>query len=90
MSSLVSLNKFVIVALDAASEQLVQQALNDIMKNRTTLVIAHRLATIRKADQIIVMDQGRVVARGKHEQLIRDNPLYAELAKLQFTDEANH
>jgi len=77
-------------ALDAASEQLVQQALNDIMKNRTTLVIAHRLATIRKADQIIVMDQGRVVARGKHEQLIRDNPLYAELAKLQFTDEANH
>ena len=74
-------------ALDAASEQLVQQALNDIMKDRTTLVIAHRLATIRKADQIIVMDQGQVVARGKHEQLIRDNALYAELAKLQFTDE---
>ncbi|MFC3195115.1 ABC transporter transmembrane domain-containing protein [Marinicella sediminis] len=74
-------------ALDAASEQLVQQALNGIMKNRTTLVIAHRLATIRKADQIIVLDQGRVVAKGKHEQLISNSELYAELAKLQFTDE---
>ena len=74
-------------ALDANSEKLVQDALNTIMKDRTTLVIAHRLATIRKADQIIVMDQGHIVAIGKHEQLIRNNELYAELAKLQFTDE---
>jgi len=73
-------------ALDANSEKLVQEALNSIMKNRTTLVIAHRLATIRKADQIIVMDQGQIVAIGKHEQLIRSNALYAELATLQFTD----
>lgn len=74
-------------ALDAGSEKLVQDALSSIMKNRTTLVIAHRLATIRKADQIIVMDQGRIVAQGKHEHLIRHNALYAELAKLQFTDQ---
>lgn len=74
-------------ALDAGSEKLVQEALNTIMKDRTTLVIAHRLATIRKADQIIVMDQGQIVAKGKHEQLIRNNELYAELAKLQFTDQ---
>ncbi len=74
-------------ALDANSEKLVQEALNTIMKGRTTLVIAHRLATIRKADQIIVMDQGQIVAVGKHEQLIRNNALYAELAKLQFTDQ---
>ncbi|MCX7553189.1 ABC transporter transmembrane domain-containing protein [Marinicella sp. S1101] len=74
-------------ALDASSEKLVQDALNSIMKNRTTLVIAHRLATIRKADQIIVMDQGQIVAKGKHEQLIRNNDLYAELAKLQFSPE---
>lgn len=73
-------------ALDSGSEKLVQEALNTIMKNRTTLVIAHRLATIRKADQIIVLDHGHIVAIGKHEQLIRDNALYAELAKLQFTD----
>ncbi|MEZ5471477.1 MAG: ABC transporter transmembrane domain-containing protein [Marinicella sp.] len=73
-------------ALDAGSEKLVQEALNTIMRGRTTLVIAHRLATIRKADQIIVMDKGQIVATGKHEQLIRNNVLYAELAKLQFTD----
>ncbi len=76
-------------ALDSGSEKLVQEALNTIMKSRTTLVIAHRLATIRKADQIIVLDQGQIVAIGKHEQLIRDNALYAELAKLQFTDQQN-
>jgi len=74
-------------ALDASSEKLVQEALNTIMKGRTTLVIAHRLATIRKADQIIVMDQGKIVATGKHDHLIRNNDLYAELAKLQFTDQ---
>ncbi len=73
-------------ALDANSEKLVQEALNTIMQGRTTLVIAHRLATIRKADQIIVLDQGQIVAMGKHEELIHNNSLYAELAKLQFTD----
>ena len=54
------------------------------MEGRTTLVIAHRLATVLKADRIIVMDQGRVVASGTHTQLLRDNPLYARLAALQF------
>lgn len=71
-------------SLDAESEQLVQQALEGLMKNRTTLVIAHRLATVKKADRIVVMDQGRIAAVGRHEELIRDNDLYARLAALQF------
>ncbi|MCF6300427.1 MAG: ATP-binding cassette domain-containing protein, partial [Proteobacteria bacterium] len=74
-------------ALDAENERLVQDALNKIMENRTTLVIAHRLATIRQADRIIVMDKGSVVAEGRHEELINSNALYAKLAKLQFTDQ---
>jgi ATP-binding cassette subfamily B protein len=74
-------------ALDAENERLVQEALNKIMQNRTTLVIAHRLATIRKADRIIVMDKGKIVAQGKHEELLESNPLYAKLAKLQFTNQ---
>ncbi|MBL4661530.1 MAG: ATP-binding cassette domain-containing protein [Alcanivoracaceae bacterium] len=73
-------------ALDAENERLVQDALNEIMQNRTTLVIAHRLATIRKADRIIVMDKGRVVAQGKHQELLESSPLYSKLAKLQFTN----
>ncbi len=74
-------------ALDAENEKLVQDALNSIMHNRTTLIIAHRLATIRKADRIIVMDEGKVVAQGKHEDLLESNQLYAKLAKLQFTNQ---
>ncbi len=71
-------------ALDAESERLVQQALEGLMANRTTLVIAHRLATIRGADRIVVMDQGRIVEQGSHDQLIALDGLYARLARLQF------
>ena len=71
-------------ALDAGSEQLVQQALEKLMLNRTTLVIAHRLATILKANRIVVMDQGHVIAVGTHEHLLHNCPLYARLAALQF------
>jgi len=75
-------------ALDAESEQLVQQALEGLMHGRTTLVIAHRLATIRAADRIIVMDEGQIVEQGTHEALSKAGGLYARLAKLQFAAEA--
>jgi len=73
-------------ALDAESEQYVQAAFEDLMQQRTTLVIAHRLATVRNADRIIVMDNGSVVAQGSHAQLMKKGGLYARLAKLQFSD----
>ncbi|WP_460045111.1 ABC transporter transmembrane domain-containing protein [Pseudomonas sp. S2_H01] len=72
-------------ALDAQSEHLIQQALPTLMKGRTTLVIAHRLATVQNADRIAVMDQGKLVAVGTHRELIASNPLYARLAALQFS-----
>ncbi|MFK3816936.1 ABC transporter transmembrane domain-containing protein [Pseudomonas sp. NPDC089407] len=72
-------------ALDAQSEHLIQQALPSLMAGRTTLVIAHRLATVQHAERIAVIDQGRLVAVGSHRQLIEESPLYARLAALQFT-----
>ena len=75
-------------ALDAESESLVQTALERLMKGRTSLVIAHRFATVRTADRIVVLDQGRVVAQGRHGELMGSGGLYARLARLQFSDAA--
>ncbi len=71
-------------ALDAESETLVQTALEELMRHRTTLVIAHRLATVLSCDRILVMDQGRIVEQGTHAELVAVNGLYARLARLQF------
>jgi ATP-binding cassette subfamily B protein len=75
-------------SLDAESERYVQEALERLMEGRTTIIVAHRLATILKADRIVVMDHGHIVAIGTHAELLETNPLYARLAALQFTDPA--
>lgn len=75
-------------ALDAESERAVQEAVDRLAVGRTVLVVAHRLATVKKADRIVVFDEGRIVAMGRHDDLVAEGGLYARLAKLQFTDGA--
>ena len=72
-------------ALDAESELAVQQAVERLSADRTTLIVAHRLATVKKADRILVFEAGRVVAQGTHDALVAEGGLYARLARLQFT-----
>ena len=71
-------------ALDSESERMVQIALERLMESRTTLIIAHRLSTVKSVDRIAVIDAGRLIGAGTHEQLLAANPLYARLAELQF------
>ncbi|MDQ7079773.1 MAG: ABC transporter, partial [Paracoccaceae bacterium] len=74
---------------DAESERAVQQAVEAMAAERTTLIVAHRLATVKKADRIIVFDKGRIVATGTHDALVAEGGLYARLARLQFTEGAS-
>jgi ABC-type multidrug transport system fused ATPase/permease subunit len=71
-------------SLDSESEQLVQDALDTLMQNRTTFVIAHRLSTVRRANRIIVLDEGQIVEEGSHEELLANEGLYRQLYNLQF------
>jgi ATP-binding cassette subfamily B protein/subfamily B ATP-binding cassette protein MsbA len=71
--------------LDSESERLIQQSLERLMRGRTTLVIAHRLSTIVRADQIVVLEQGRIVAKGTHRDLLADSPRYRQMVELQMT-----
>ncbi|SDF11214.1 ABC transporter transmembrane domain-containing protein [Limimaricola pyoseonensis] len=73
-------------ALDAESERLVQRAVDELARGRTTLIVAHRLATVKKADRILVFENGRIVAQGSHDDLVAEGGLYARLARLQFTE----
>ena len=73
-------------ALDAESERAVQAAVEELSAGRTTLIVAHRLATVKKADRIVVLEAGRIVDTGTHDDLVAKGGLYARLARLQFTD----
>ena len=72
-------------SLDSESEKLIQNSLVELQKNRTTIVIAHRLSTIENADQIMVLDRGRIVDHGKHDDLIKKDGIYSKLHKIQFS-----
>jgi ABC-type multidrug transport system fused ATPase/permease subunit len=76
-------------ALDSVSEEAIQKALNEVMKDRTTIVIAHRLSTIIHADRVIVIDQGRIVDRGTHEELMKSSTLYQELYQTWASSDEN-